>query len=321
MNQRRQWRTWTGILLLIAVIGSISGCAGKKAAPQEPAVSLEKLGIIDMQQAIQAHPKFSEHQKLEQEVNRIKQQLNASVTLETAASEPALAGMSEDMAKTMNDFHTSLDQEFQSKMTAKQQQLNAELAAKAAELNDRLTNTMQQYEQEIEAEYQPRIFNIQLKLKTVQLEQTEMEALKKDMESLQQEKEKKLTLRQQELAEQMKTMMQPEQQKSEAVLNEYSRQLQGDLDAKAAAKQNELVLRPSLLVGQPTDSPQQAVLQQQLDEAEQHLLALEDAMIQDIRDKTAKIAVDRGLTDVVTKVLVNIKAVDVTQEVIAACKK
>ena len=119
----------------------------------------------------------------------------------------------------------------------------------------------------------------------------------------------------------LKTMMQPEQQKSEAVLNEYSRQLQGDLDAKAAAKQNELVLRPSLLVGQPTDSPQQAVLQQQLDEAEQHLLALEDAMIQDIRDKTAKIAVDRGLTDVVTKVLVNIKAVDVTQEVIAACKK
>ena len=49
--------------------------------------------------------------------------------------------------------------------------------------------------------------------------------------------------------------------------------------------------------------------------------ALQDSIIENIKDKTGKVAVDRGFEAVLTNALVNVSGVDITDAVIAECNK
>lgn len=316
MRQKNSWYRWVSILLLAAAVNGMSGCASK-SVPKEPAAPAVKLGIIDMQQAIQAHPRFAEHDALQQEAQAVQQKLRTYRPVQASLTDMEVPA---SLDQRIDGFQAAQEQEFQNKISERQAELNKQLAAKAAAVSEQLTTDMRAYEQELDKTYQPQLFNIQLKIKTVQMEQSELDVLKKQMEELQSEREQKLAVRRQELTAQINAAMLPEQQRSEAELNEYGRQLHEELAAAAAAKQQEIAMRPPLLNPLPEDATQ-ANLEKRLAELEQQLNVLEDIIVQDIRDKTAKIAADKGLQDVITKVLLNVQAVDITQEVIAACKK
>jgi len=53
----------------------------------------------------------------------------------------------------------------------------------------------------------------------------------------------------------------------------------------------------------------------------QEIAALQDLIIVNITEKTAKIAAESGYEAVLTNVTVNVSAVDITTQVIAECNK
>lgn len=306
--------------LVVAVL--VTGCSSRSSqqnTTSSPAVPT--VGIIDMQQAVQAHPKYSEHEPLQKAVTTLEAQLAATQAGAAAGSKPAQGGGYAD--SVMSGVQTALAQEYQTKMAAKQNELNQRLEKKAAELKAGLADEMKAYEAEIEPNYQPQIFNLQLKMKTVQLGQEELDNLRKQMEALQKERDEKISVKDKELADRLTEQMKKEQAAASQELDQYTGQLQSEQAAGMAAKQQEMSARSlnaplSIPAG---DDSHRAELERQLTAKQQELRNLENTIVEEIRDKSAKIAAAKGLSAVLTNINTNISAVDITADVIAEFKK
>ncbi|CUH94543.1 hypothetical protein P22_0609 [Propionispora sp. 2/2-37] len=302
-------------LMLIAFL--VAGCSSKSSPQDEPADKTPAVGIIDMQQAVKAHPQYKAHEALQTEINTLKQQLASYHPAAAQTPSPSAAGG--DMA----GVQASLGQEFNQKMTAKHAAINQRLEEQAAQFRQNLEQELKSYTAEIDQTYQPQIFNLQLKLKTVQLSQAEMEPLQQEMEKLQAERNEKINAKHKELEARMEQLMAPEKKKAESELQAYSQELNAEMASRAAAKQAEFSQRLATLnpAAPATGDGPSSNLEQQLTAKEQELSALENSIMADIRDKTGKVAVAKGLDSVLTNIKLNISAVDITADVIAEFKK
>jgi hypothetical protein len=290
------------------------GCGTKPQAQDTKTPDLPlPLGIIDMAKAVKAHPKY-------QEVESLQQQLDI-LTAQSQTKQQTQANQSEANVSTGGTvdagLNTALEQEFKAKMDAKQAELTAGLRTKADQLRSDLTAELKTYSDEVDKEYQPQIFSLQLKLKTVKLDKEEMAALQSQLDTLQKERTTKLSAKEQEQAAHMDAVMAPEQAAAEQQMKAYSQQLNTELSQKAAAKTAEITARNITPQPQPADSS----AEQQLTAKRQEIDTLEQAIVQDVTDKVGKIASEKGIDTVITGVAVNVNATDITDLVIAECKK
>ncbi|MCX7780156.1 MAG: molecular chaperone Skp [Negativicutes bacterium] len=296
------------LLVAAAAIALAAGCSGKPAADTKPPAASD-VGIIDMNKAIKSHPKFTELDRLNREFNT----LAAQAERQPAGSRPeGVAGGS----LSLQGLNDSLAQEFNARMADKQAELNKRLEAKANQHRQELAAAMKAHAAEVDKQYQPQIFSLQLKLKTVQLTKEEADKLQKELEKLQQERADKLSAQEQELARRLEALMAPEQKAAEQEMAAYAQELNNKAQATIAAKQAEAAGRASQPpLAQTSSLERQALLKQQ------EVQALEAYIIHDIKDKTAKTAAERKLSIVLAGVRANISAVDITDAVIVEIKK
>ncbi|SDE99045.1 hypothetical protein [Sporolituus thermophilus] len=310
MTRRR-----TLILLVFLLIAAFSaGCfrsASDTNAPPKPQV-----GILDVQKAVKAHPKYAELERRQQELNTLLAQAEAEK--KQAAPPPARPALPDGAA----GVDEALAREFDARVAAKQAEIKARLDAKAAEVREELHRQLAAYTQEVDKEYHPQIFSLQLKLKTVQLTKDEMEALQKQHDNLQRERAAKIAAKERELAAELEQRLAPAQKAAEQELAAYAQQLNAAFAQQAAAKKLEMTERlpggqtPAPAAGQArTPAEQQAALKRA------EIKVLQDFIQKDIADKAAKAAGERGLTAVLATYKVNISAVDITDAVIAEFKK
>ncbi len=302
-------------LLLGAVL--LTGCT-RSTPPETKPPQTPQVGVIDMDKAIKYHPKYQDWQKLKQQAATMQEQLNAAA----AKADADAAGPAANMAGHMADgLKAASEQAFKVKMTAKQEELQAQLTEKANKVHSELSAQMQAYAAELDKEYQPQLFNLQLKLQTVRMDEKEADEVKKAMDALKAEQAEKLAAKEKELSGSMEKTLAPEKAAMEQELAAYAKQLNAELDSRASAQTAAL----SAKLAQPAAAAQQAPadggIGQQLGMKQQEIKVLEDYIMNDIRDKAAKIAAERGLETVLTGHTVNINAVDVTDAVIAAVKK
>jgi hypothetical protein len=288
------------------------GCGTKPQAqdtktPNPP----QPLGIIDMAKAVKAHPKYQEMEGLQQQLDILAVQSQAKQQAQYNQSAADVSTGTVDAG-----LNAALEQEFKAKVDAKQAELTAGLRTKADQLRRDLTAELKTYSDEVDKEYQPQIFSLQLKLKTVKLDKEEMAALQSQLDTLQKERTTKLSAKEQEQAARMDAVMVPEQAAVEQQMKAYAQQLNTELSQKAAAKTAEITARNT-----PQPQPADSNGEQQLAAKRQEIDALEQAIVQDITDKTGKIATEKGIDAVITGVAVNVNAVDITDLVIAECKK
>ena len=301
-----------GLIASLTAVTLVAAGCGAKPAPEVKPVT-PSVGVMNIQKAMQAHPKFASYQELNRQYNTLAAQAQAQQTqsgyaLQSTASETAIQGINE-----------SLNQEFNAKMADKQNIINTRLTQKAKDLNRELSAQFDQYKQEIDQTYNPQIFSLQLKLKTIQLTKEEMEALQKQLEQLQGERAAKLAAKEKEIEDRMQVAMAPEKATAEQELNAYATQLNASLQQQGAAKKAEIAGRLQSGQDQPTGA--RSELEQQAMLKGQEVKALQQAMIKEIEDKTAKIASERKLEAVFGVYSVNVTAVDITDAVIAEFKK
>lgn len=305
------------LVLMVFVAAFTAGCFNKSA--KDTNATPASVGVIDMTKAVQAHPKF-------QQLNALKQQFN---TLIAQAKAKQQSGTSLPSVKPLQDpaaLNTVFEQEYKEKMSAKQSELHQRLAAKADQLRSQLGAEFKDYTGEIDKEYQPQIFSLQLKLKTLQLSKDEMAALQAELEKVQQIRNEKLAAKEKQLAEQMDKTMAPAQVAVEQELAAYSQQLNNQLAQKAAAKGAEIEARNSSLtdansLANAAASNQIREIEQQAGMKKQEVSVLEQAIVEDVRDKAAKVAAERQLDTIITNIQMNVNAVDITEAVIAEFKK
>lgn len=304
---RKNRRNILVAVAMVIVLGVVTGCASKPSQDAKTVETQSVMGVLDMDKAIKNHPKYSEFLRLQQELNALSGEAQAQNADAQSAGPDEVAGLA-----------TAADQEFKAKMAAKQTEVEANLRANADELRRKQADELDAYVREIDKDYQPKIFDLQLKLKTVQLTKEQAAAIEADMKTIQQERAAKIASRQQELSGQLDGLMAAKQSAAQSELENYSRELHASIGTKLSAQQAEVSGRvsPKVLGDNAVGQKAQAAAFKR-----QEMTVLQEFILNDIRDKGAKVAVDKGLSTVLTGVRANISAVDITDAVIAEFKK
>lgn len=305
----------TCCLLFAAITLLVSGCLSHSpVAPPQP--SNAAIAVIDMDKAMQAHPKYQEGIDLQKQLNTLlaSQQVLANqqpVATDAGTGSPDLA-TSDIAGQNMHD-----QQLYQEKMSAKQAQLKTDFDAKYTALRKQASDEYNAYSEQLDKEYQPTVFDIQLKLKTLQLTKEEGDALQAKLDKLNKEKSDKLAAKEKELTTALNGQLADEQRRSAAELDSYGQQTAAALRSADPPAANVAVPNQEQTAPQPPVSPDN---QAAIDQLKAQMAALKALMIQDIENQCGKIAQDKGYEIVVTNVTANIHADDITADVIAQFK-
>ena len=302
------------LLVVLIAFALVSGCSKQPVPETKPSV-VNSFGIIDMQKAIEAHPKYQEVAGMQKQLNTIVFQINqrqSSLMRHTgnfaAVESSAAVGMQK-----------MLDREFQIRMSKKQDEINSRLDKSAVQFRRELAVEMQTFAEEVDREIEPQLMNIQLKMRTLQLTAEERAAFQQNFDKLAKERSERLRLQEQRLYSKLETWMAPQKIAAEQELTAFSQQLKAELAKKEATQMEQFTDRALPPLNDQTDNLSE--LQAQADRKQHEIAGLKEEIFRDVRDKTVEAAISMQLDIVVTNILVNSNAVDITGNVIAELKK
>lgn len=305
--------------MILALMMLVAGCGTKQV--QDTKEPQTQVGVVDIKKAVQSHPKYNQLLSLEQEARKIAAQDQAQQAAMVQKAQENLV-LPEGSQGDLAELNKVFQQEFTEKMSVKEKEINARLAAKENVIHQTLSDELKIYADGLDKEYQPQIFNLQLKLKTVQLTKEEAASLQEQLEKLQTQYADKMSDKQKQLAVQMTEKMAPDKAAAEQELEAYSKLVNEEISKKASAKQAEIAARNIPNSPMPTANSQVPdTFGQQLMMKQQEIQALQNSIIQDVKDKAGKIAIESGFEAVLTNVVMNVSGVDITDAVIKECNK
>ncbi len=305
--------------MILALMMLVAGCGTKQV--QDTKEPQTQVGVVDIKKAVQSHPKYNQLLSLEQEARTISAQDQAQ---QAAMVQKAQGNMvlSEGSQSDLVELNKALQQEFTEKMSVKEKEINARFAAKENGIHQILSEELKTYADGLDKEYQPQIFNLQLKLKTVQLTNEEAASLQEQLEKLQKQYADKIADKQKQLVVQMNEKMAPDKAAAEQELEAYSKLVNEEISKQASVKQAEIAARNIQKSSMPVANNQVSDnIGQQLIMKQQEIQVLQNSIIQDVKDKTGKIAIESGFEAVLTNVVMNVSGVDITDVVIKECNK
>jgi Skp family chaperone for outer membrane proteins len=267
----RQQRNILAALALGCILTALAGCASKQPAaspPAKPPVAVQ--AMVDVQKVLEAHPLRGKLRQMEQEL--------AAADAKAAADTSA-----QDTAR----------QEFETAMKVRQDEDKAALEKKQTQLGDELTEQRRAYIEELEKEYRPLLFNIDLKLKTVQITPAEKETLQKEMDRLLAERQQKLKAKEDELAARFKKEM-----------DAFAAELAQKTDAYAQQWTEERMKR----LQQDAVSPER-------EQQRRAIVELSNRMIADVRATVTKVALRDKIEVVWLRQAVHTQLKDITDTV------
>ena len=274
----RQLRKLLTALALGCILTAFAGCASQKPAAPAVKPAVPAHAMVDVQKVLEAHPLRSKLRQMEQEM---------------AAAEAKAAADTSAMDTARREYDTAMKVREDGDKTA--------LAKKQTDLGDELTEQRRSYIDSLEKEYRPLLFNIDLKLNTVQVSATEKAALQKERDRLLAERQQKLKTKEEELAARFQKEM-----------DAFAAELAGKSEAYAKQWMEQRMQR----LQQETVSPER-------EKQRQAIVELSNRMIDDVRAAVAKVALQekielvwlrpaihmpiRDITDLVTREIANAK--------------
>ena len=259
------------VVALTCILALIAGCSPTPSTPSAPAQMPElSYAMVDMQKVLEVHPSRVKLRQMEQT-------LAAAET--KAADKTALL----DAARA----------EFEAAMKIRQNQDKAALADKQKQLGDQLNEERRLFIEKLEAEYRPLLFNIDLKLKTVQHLPTDAQALQQEKTRLEAERQQKLKSKEDELGARFQKEM-----------DALAQELAGQTDAYAKKWMDDRM--------QQLQSP---VVSPEGEKQRQEIVELSSRMIQEVRTAVNKVAGQEKVDIVWLKQAVRKPVKDITDNV------
>ena len=295
------------LIILSSFFLLIAGCAkNAENLPPQP-----EMGVLNMMKAVKAHPQYAAVEKLQAERSTLLAQL--------ARQEEQTILANQQVGLDLADLSKATDQEFQTKMAGKHNELNRQLQAQSETKRRQMSEQVDAYIRELDTSYQTRNFALQVKLKTLDLNKEEQAAIQKQMDELQSERMDKIVARQQELTVSMTDSMQQAEQAAAKALAAYGQTVKNELSAAMAKKSQAMKNLPGTVLAPPAAANS---TQAKLVSNDSALAKLQQDIIADVKKSAATVAASRGLTTVLADVeIFTAAAIDVTAEVIAGSKK
>lgn len=312
------------VIVLVVILGIVgvvyftknSAVPRNAELPQATAVEQERFGLVDMDQVIAAHPHYEQLEKLKKERNTLMLSMEKTRQAGVDASPPAI---------DFSAIDRLMNQEKTEKMKAKLQELNGVLQKQELVFREAHQPAYEAALKDIDGQYTHKIFNLELKLKTLQVSPEAATEIQGQIDKLKAEQMQKMQEQQQQFFVKISGLMQEAQAKAKQELDAYSAAVDAELLEKARKQVDEQQSRNHLAMAEKSNGLQLDLnnvgnKQAELEDKEKEIAVLEEKIVGEIVAKVGQIAEENKLSVVLAQVQVNINAQDITPLVVKAFK-
>lgn len=272
----------------------------------------DKIAVIDWAKAFSAHPKQTVLKQGEAELQKLLRYREEQAEI----AKTQIAGLTRLQQLKQNSKANFLDAGFQTQMYAAEAKERKKLLDAYDAAVKEADAALAEQEKELEDAYQLKILNLRLRLEAIKMRPAEREVVQNELNQVQSEREQQ---RQQILAEKNKIIgakMEPLVAETQARLKQHAEQLQqemqGDMSGVLSKDQSDLAKVPEAL------TKAMAAIDKQADKLQESNEKLRAGIRNDIESNVIKLAHERQYTIVFHSVKVNIKADDITDDVVKA---
>lgn len=272
----------------------------------------DKIAVIDWDKAFSAHPKQTVLKQGEAELQKLLRYREEQAEI----AKTQIAGLTRLQQLKQNSKANFLDAGFQTQMYAAEAKERKKLLDAYDAAVKEAAAALAEQEKELEDAYQLKILNLRLRLEAIKMRPAEREVVQNELNQVQSEREQQ---RQQILAEKNKIIgakMEPLVAETQARLKQHAEQLQqemqGDMSGVLSKDQSDLAKVPEAL------TKAMAAIDKQADKLQESNEKLRAGIRNDIESNVIKLAHERQYTIVFHSVKVNIKADDITDDVVKA---
>lgn len=296
-------RWLTPIILLVVLLTAACG--------HDPG-GKDKIAVIDWDKAFSAHPKQTVLKQGEAELQKLLRYRDEQAEI----AKTQIAGLTRLQQLKQNSKANFLDAGFQTQMYAAEAKERKKLLDAYDSAVKEADAALAEQEKELEDAYQLKILNLRLRLEAIKMRPAEREVVQNELNKVQSEREQQ---RQLILAAKNKIIgakMEPLVAETQARLKQHAEQLQqemqGDMSVVLSKDQSDLAKVPEAL------TTAMAAIDKQADKLQESNEKLKDSIRNDIESNVIKLAHERQYTIVFHSVKVNIKADDITDDVVKA---
>lgn len=272
----------------------------------------DKIAVIDWDKAFSAHPKQSVLKQGEAELQKLLRYREEQAEI----AKTQIAGLTRLQQLKQNSKANFLDAGFQTQMYAAEAKERKKLLDAYDAAVKEADAALAEQEKELEDAYQLKILNLRLRLEAIKMRPAEREVVQNELNQVQSERERQ---RQQILAAKNKIIgakMEPLVAETQARLKQHAEQLQqemqGDMSGVLSKDQSDLAKVPEAL------TKAMAAIDKQADKLQESNEKLRAGIRNDTESNVIKLAHERQYTIVFHSVKVNIKADDITDDVVKA---
>ena len=272
----------------------------------------DKIAVIDWDKAFSAHPKQTVLKQGEAELQKLLRYREEQAEI----AKTQIAGLTRLQQLKQNSKANFLDAGFQTQMYAAEAKERKKLLDAYDAAVKEADAALAEQEKELEDAYQLKILNLRLRLEAIKMRPAEREVVQNELNQVQSEREQQ---RQQILAAKNKIIgakMEPLVVETQARLKQHAEQLQqemqGDMSGVLSKDQSDLAKVPEAL------TKAMAAIDKQADKLQESNEKLRAGIRNDIESNVIKLAHERQYTIVFHSVKVNIKADDITDDVVKA---
>lgn len=272
----------------------------------------DKIAVIDWEKAFNAHPKQTVLKQGEAELQKLLRYRDEQAEI----AKTQIAGLTRLQQLKQNSKANFLDAGFQTQMYAAEAKERKKLLDAYDSAVKEADAALAEQEKELEDAYQLKILNLRLRLEAIKMRPAEREVVQNELNQVQSEREQQ---RQLILAAKNKIIgakMEPLVAETQARLKQHAEQLQqemqGDMSVVLSKDQSDLAKVPEAL------TTAMAAIDKQADKLQESNEKLKDSIRNDIESNVIKLAHERQYTIVFHSVKVNIKADDITDDVVKA---
>lgn len=272
----------------------------------------DKIAVIDWDKAFSAHPKQTVLKQGEAELQKLLRYREEQAEI----AKTQIAGLTRLQQLKQNSKANFMDAGFQTQMYAAEAKERKKLLDAYDAAVKEADAALAEQEKELEDAYQLKILNFRLRLEAIKMRPAEREVVQNELNQVQSEREQQ---RQQILAAKNKIIgakMEPLVVETQARLKQHAEQLQqemqGDMSGVLSKDQSDLAKVPEAL------TKVMAAIDKQADKLQESNEKLRAGIRNDIESNVIKLAHERQYTIVFHSVKVNIKADDITDDVVKA---
>ena len=272
----------------------------------------DKIAVIDWDKAFSAHPKQTVLKQGEAELQKLLRYREEQAEI----AKTQIAGLTRLQQLKQNSKANFMDAGFQTQMYAAEAKERKKLLDAYDAAVKEADAALAEQEKELEDAYQLKILNLRLRLEAIKMRPAEREVVQNELNQVQSEREQQRQQIKKKKNKIIGTKMEPLVAETQARLKQHAEQLQqemqGDMSGVLSKDQSDLAKVPEAL------TKAMAAIDKQADKLQESNEKLRAGIRNDIESNVIKLAHERQYTIVFHSVKVNIKADDITDDVVKA---